>query len=78
MAAREYSISPGGEKFPIPDDEDRKEEFERLKKIVGDQRRMGREIVVVVGVGFVGAVMAAVVADSTDENDQPDKFVIGI
>jgi len=34
--------------------------------------------VVVVGVGFVGAVMAAVVADSTDRKGRPNKFVIGM
>jgi len=78
MTEKEYSISPAGEKFPIPDDQDRKNEFERLKKIVGQQREMDREIVVVVGVGFVGAVMAAVVADSTDDNNEPNKFVIGM
>ena len=40
---------------------------------------MGREIVVVMGVGFVGAVMAGVVADSTREGtDEPLYFVIGM
>jgi nucleotide sugar dehydrogenase len=40
---------------------------------------MGREIVVVMGVGFVGAVMAAVVADSVDrKSGEPTKFVIGM
>jgi len=40
---------------------------------------MGREIVVVMGVGFVGAVMAGVVADSTREgSDDPLYFVIGM
>ena len=40
---------------------------------------MGREIVVVMGLGFVGAVMAAVVADTVDkENGKPTKFVIGM
>jgi len=40
---------------------------------------MGREIVVVMGVGFVGAVMAAVIADSTDKKTlKPNKFVIGM
>ncbi|MCK4793694.1 MAG: hypothetical protein KAV87_58740 [Desulfobacteraceae bacterium] len=38
----------------------------------------GREIVVVMGVGFVGAVMAAIVADTIDEIGQPSKFVIGM
>jgi nucleotide sugar dehydrogenase len=40
---------------------------------------MGREIVVVMGVGFVGAVMAGVVADSVDrKTGQSGKFVIGM
>ena len=40
--------------------------------------RAGKEIVVVVGLGFVGAVMAAVVADATDKKGRPTKFVIGM
>jgi UDP-N-acetyl-D-glucosamine dehydrogenase len=37
------------------------------------------EVVVVMGVGFVGAVMAGVVADSTDKKTgKPNKFVIGM
>ena len=32
----------------------------------------------VVGLGFVGAVMAAVVADSTDKKGRSTKFVIGM
>jgi UDP-N-acetyl-D-glucosamine dehydrogenase len=40
---------------------------------------MGREIVVVMGVGFVGAVMAGVVADTMDpKTGKPSKFVIGM
>ncbi|HBH61012.1 MAG TPA: GDP-mannose dehydrogenase, partial [Nitrospiraceae bacterium] len=38
----------------------------------------GREIVVVMGVGFVGAVMAAIVADTVGEDGRPSKFVIGM
>ncbi len=78
MAEKEYSISPTGEKFQIPNELECNAEFEKLEKIVAQQRQLGREIVVVVGVGFVGAVMAAVVADSTDENGTPKKFVIGM
>ena len=58
----EYSLSPIGEKFQLPAPEDYKNEFERLKELVNYQRSLGREIVVVMGLGFVGAVMAAVVA----------------
>ena len=72
------SISPGGEKFPLPKPEDYKIEFENLKKRVEQERIRNREIVVVMGVGFVGAVMAAIVADTVDKNGQPTKFVIGM
>lgn len=77
-AVREYSISPEGEKFPLPTPEDYKKEYKRLSTLVKKHRAQGREIVVVVGVGFVGAVMAAVVADSVDEKGRPGKFVIGM
>jgi UDP-N-acetyl-D-glucosamine dehydrogenase len=78
MTKRQYSISPTGEKFPIPTPSEYKKEFDSLKRIVSKHRKQGKEIVVVVGVGFVGAVMAAVVADSTDSNGDPDKFVIAM
>jgi nucleotide sugar dehydrogenase len=78
MTTRQYSVSPSGEKFPLPLPADYKAEFARLKKLTAAQRKQGREIVVVVGVGFVGAVMAAVVADSTDAKGKPGKFVIGM
>jgi UDP-N-acetyl-D-glucosamine dehydrogenase len=73
-----FSVSPEGEKFPIPAVEDYDCELKRVSDIVTAQKGIGREIVVVVGVGFVGAVMAAVVADSMDENGVSGKFVIGV
>jgi nucleotide sugar dehydrogenase len=78
MANSQVSSSPSGESFPLPQPSDYEAEFARLEKLVGEQREAGREIVVVVGVGFVGAVMAAVVADSTDDDGRPGKFVIGM
>jgi nucleotide sugar dehydrogenase len=45
---------------------------------VDRERTLGREIIVVMGLGFVGAVMAAVVADSEDEEGNPRKFVVGM
>lgn len=73
------SICPAGEAFPLPDEADYKTEFKKLNKIAKEQRLKGREIVVVMGVGFVGAVMAAVVADSVDKKSgRPNKFVIGM
>lgn len=73
------SISPNGEKFFLPKNEDYKDEFENLKKRVNQERANGREIVVVMGVGFVGAVMAAIVADTVDKKSgKSSKFVIGM
>jgi len=73
------SVCPRGEKFVLPATEDYDHEFERLKELVRAQRAIGREIVVVMGVGFVGAVMACVVADSVNkETNEPGKFVIGM
>lgn len=76
--SEKYSVSPSGEKFPLPKPEDYKTEFENIKKRVSQERAKGREIVVVMGVGFVGAVMAAIVADTVDRKGKPSKFVIGM
>ena len=74
----EYSIAPTGERFPLPTAEDTEIENKRLHTLVDEQCRQGREIVVVMGVGFVGAVMAGVIADSTDAQGRSGKFVIGM
>ena len=75
---RPVSVSPAGEAFPLPSPADYRAEFARLRKLAAAQRKQGREIVVVVGLGFVGAVMAAVVADARDARGQRTKFVIGV
>ena len=75
----EYSISPDGEKFKIPEEQDYVREYERLEALVTARREEGFEIVVVMGLGFVGAVMAGVVADSVDKKTgKPAKYVIGM
>ncbi len=76
--SEKYSVSPNGEKFPLPKPEDYKSEFETISNRVSQERAKGREIVVVMGVGFVGAVMAAIVADTVDRKGKPSKFVIGM
>ena len=72
-----YSVSPAGEKFPLPGPEDDAREFARVQALAAAARAEGKEIVVVMGVGFVGAVMAAIVADSVGPDGKPGKFVIG-
>ena len=75
----EHSISPGGEVFSLPQEDDYKKEYERLAAIVKEEKDRDHTIVVVMGLGFVGAVMAAVVADSVDKGTKkPNKFVIGM
>ncbi len=75
----EYSISPEGEEFRLPAKEDYEKEYDRLVKLVEEQKGFGREIVVVMGLGFVGSVMAGVVADSVDsKTGKSGKFVIGM
>jgi nucleotide sugar dehydrogenase len=72
------SVSPSGESFPLPQAGEYAKEFERIESLARAARAEGREVVVVMGVGFVGAVMAAIVADSVDpESGKPGKFVIG-
>jgi UDP-N-acetyl-D-glucosamine dehydrogenase len=73
-----FSANPAGEEFPIPTDADYPGELARLEDLVRRARADGKEIVVVMGVGFVGAVMAAVIADTVDKkSSRPSKFVIG-
>ena len=74
----DYSISPTGDKFPLPQPDEYDAELQRLQKLVEGARSQGQEIVVVMGVGFVGAVMAAIIADTVDKKTgSPSKFVIG-
>lgn len=72
------SVSPAGEPFPLPSRDDYVQEFERVQKLACDARAEGKEVVVVMGVGFVGAVMAAIISDTVGKTTgQPSKFVIG-
>lgn len=73
------SVSPQGESFPIPTAKEEATEYKRLEELVAQKRAEGKEIVVVLGLGFVGAVMATVVADSVDKKTgKTGKFVIGL
>ena len=74
----ENSISPTGEKFALPTREEYPAEYERLQKLADCAHKEGKEIVVVMGLGFVGAVMAAIIADTSHKKKgHPTKLVIG-
>ena len=72
-----YSVNPAGEQFALPQKNEYEQEYQRLEALASQARSEGKEIVVVMGLGFVGAVMAAIVADTADEQGKSSKFVIG-
>jgi len=73
-----YSASPAGDRFAIPGEDQYAAEFKRIESLVEAARNDGKEIVVVMGIGFVGAVMAAIIADSVDKKSgEAGKLVIG-
>ncbi|MCK4244733.1 MAG: nucleotide sugar dehydrogenase [Candidatus Omnitrophica bacterium] len=72
------SISPEGVKYALPDEKAGKEEIKILDEITAEQTQLGRKVVAIQGLGFVGAVMAEVVADSTDSQGKPIYFVHGV
>ena len=74
----QFSTSPDGIEYPLPIAEQYGAEFERINSLVAGAQQKGQEIVVVMGVGFVGAVMAAIVADTVDKDGKSTKFVIGM
>ena len=74
---RQYAVSPEGEKFPLPVKKDYDTEFKRVEKLAKQAKAQGKEVVVVMGLGFVGVVMAAIVADTKDKKGKYSKFVIG-
>jgi len=72
-----YSMNPAGEQYALPLEHDYEQEYKRLEILADKARNDGKEVVVVMGLGFVGAVMAAIVADAVNENGNSTKFVIG-
>lgn len=74
----EYSVSPTGERFALPSREDYAGEYKRLEDLAAAAHKEQKEVVIVMGLGFVGAVMAAIIADTVDKkNGRPTKFVVG-
>ncbi len=71
------SIAPDGTEYNFPTPEEDKQELVNIISVSEEERKKGRKIVVVQGMGFVGSVMAAVVADAEDENGDPIYFVHG-
>jgi len=71
------SIAPDGKEYLLPTPEENEKERQILDQITAEQRAMGRKIVAVQGLGFVGCVMATVVADAVDASGKPIYYVHG-
>lgn len=71
------SVSPEGYKFTLPTGSDYQNELSRVDNLVREARKEDKEIIVVMGLGFVGLVMAAIVADAKGPDGRQSKFVLG-
>lgn len=75
----QWSVDPNGEKLTLPAEADYAAEKVRLEALVAEKKSShpDLEVVVVMGLGFVGAAMATVVADYDEKRSDP-KLVIGM
>jgi len=71
------SLAPDGTEYQLPSQEESEKERIVLKQITEEQRKLGRKIVAVQGMGFVGCVMATVVADAVGSDGKPIYYVHG-
>jgi nucleotide sugar dehydrogenase len=74
---QEPSPSSSDQQCSLPAPQEYAGEFARVKALAQQARSEGKEVVVVMGLGFVGAVMAAIIADARDQAGRHNKFVIG-
>jgi nucleotide sugar dehydrogenase len=74
----DLSIAADGTEYTIPSTEAVRAAYDEIASEVERQRRRGRQIVVVQGLGFVGSAVAAAIAAATDVAGAPKFFVIGI
>jgi len=79
MNNTKISIAPDGKKYAIPSERSIQDAYEGIVKRAQWHRSHGRKIVVVQGLGFVGAAVAAVVAAAKKkEENELCYFVIGV
>jgi UDP-N-acetyl-D-glucosamine dehydrogenase len=75
---RSTSVAPDGSVYPLPSEADVESSFEHILRAASDHRANGGRVVVVQGLGFVGAAVAAVIASATDDHGNHLYFVIGV
>ena len=66
MSEKDHRIStgPDGKSYPIPTERDIAESLEVMQSRAERMRGLGRKVIAVQGLGFVGAAAAAVIADT--------------
>ncbi|MBW6516410.1 MAG: nucleotide sugar dehydrogenase [Candidatus Cloacimonetes bacterium] len=74
---KNISLAPDGKEYVLPTEKDSQKERKLLEKITQEQKQLGRKIVAVQGMGFVGCMMATVIADAENEKGEPLFFVHG-
>ncbi|HUU29526.1 MAG TPA: nucleotide sugar dehydrogenase [archaeon] len=72
------SVAPDGRVYEIPSEREVRTSFHELVERAENYNRQGRQVVVVQGLGFVGAAVVAAVADAVDSSQKPLYFVIGV
>lgn len=72
-----FSLAPDGTEYRLPTEEQSKLEKEEILRITEEQKKLGRKIVTVQGMGFVGCVMAVVVADAENKKGESYYYVHG-
>jgi UDP-N-acetyl-D-glucosamine dehydrogenase len=72
------SVAPDGTSYALPSDAEVLAEFEPIAAAAEQHRRRGGQVVVVQGLGFVGAAVAATVASAVDGTSGPLHYVIGV
>ena len=72
------SAAPDGTAYLLPSLADVQKHYQELSSEALRHQRQGRKVVVVQGLGFVGAAVAAVVAGKNRPDGEPMYFVIGV
>ena len=72
------SPAPDGTAYRIPSDTQSSMVFREIAAAAEEQRKRGGQVIVVQGLGFVGAAVAAAIASASDEAGQPLHYVVGI
>jgi len=75
VTSRAFSVAPDGRRYPLPDEALGASEARSLQEWAA---RLARPVVVVQGVGFVGAAMAVAAAAARDGAGRPRYSVIGV